>query len=499
MSKQKFILAIDEGTTGVTVQILNHSQEVISAAYREFPQYYPKPGWVEHDALLIWKVTLSNIRTAIKKAKIKPTQIAAIGVTNQRETFLLWDRKTSKPTGRAIVWQCRRSSDFCEKLKKQGLEPWIEQKTGLKIDPYFSLTKLKLLLDEHPRLRKQAKNHEVLFGTMDSWLLWNLTGGVVHATDWTNASRTMMLNLEGRFWDEDILKKFNIPAECLPRLHPSQVVFGFTQGLKVLPDGIPMSGIAGDQQAALFGQGCVKAGMAKNTYGTGCFLLVHTGRNPIYSKKGLIASLAATDIGHPAYVLEGSIFIAGAAVQWLRDGLKFFVHSRESEKMATAVKSADGVVVIPAFVGLGAPYWRSDVRGAIMGLTRGTTREHIVRATLKSLAFQTKDVYDVIEKETGIEIHELRVDGKVTQNNFLMQFQSDLLGIPIHRPKNIDTTVKGAALLAGLGIGFWKNKKELFEKQKWEKEFKPDKSKEVKHLYQGWQKAVKTLCDGGLR
>jgi len=494
MGKAHYILAIDEGTTGVTVQVFNHREQVVSSAYKEIPQYFPHPAWVEHDAVKIWQVTLQNIKSVLQKAKIKGNQIAAIGITNQRETFLLWDRKTSKPHGRAIVWQCRRSSDYCEKLKKQHLEPWIQKKTGLKIDPYFSLTKLKLLLDGHPTLRKKAKNHDALFGTMDSWLLWNLTDGVVHATDWTNASRTMMFNIQGLCWDEEILKKFNIPSECLPRLHPSIGVFGFTKGLKVLPDGIPLSGIAGDQQAALFGQGCVKSGTAKNTYGTGCFLLVHTGKNPVYSKKGLLTSLAATDIGHPAYVLEGSIFIAGAAIQWLRDGLKFFKHSHESEKMALEVKGADGVVVVPAFVGLGAPYWRSDVRGAIFGLTRGTTREHIVRATLKSLAFQTKDVYDVVQKETGIPIPELRVDGGATKNNFLMQFQADLLGIPILRPKNVETTVKGAALLAGLGIGYWKSKKELFQNDRIEKVFKPKKETPAPKLYRQWQDAIKMLC-----
>jgi len=494
MGRAQYILAIDEGTTGVTVQILNHRQEVVASSYREIPQYFPKPGWVEHDAIKIWQVTLQNIKAALQKGKIQPNQIAAIGITNQRETFLLWDRKTSKPQGRAIVWQCRRSSDYCEKLKRQKLEPWIQNKTGLKIDPYFSLTKLKLLFDDHPQWRKRARNHDLLFGTIDTWLLWNLTGGVVHGTDWTNASRTMMLNLDGRFWDDEILKKFNIPSECLPRLHPSQVVFGFTKGLKILPDGIPISGIAGDQQAALFGQGCVKAGMAKNTYGTGSFLLQHTGKNPIHSKKGLIASIAATDLGHPAYLLEGSIFIAGAAIQWLRDGLKFFAHAKNSEKMALAVKGNDGVVVVPAFVGLGAPYWRSDVRGAILGITRGTQREHIVRATLESLAFQTKDVFELMQKESGIPIPELRVDGKATQNNFLMQFQSDLLNVPVLRPRNIDTTVKGAALLAGLGIGFWKSKKELFQNQKWEKTFRPNKNRDGAHLYKQWEKAIKTLC-----
>ncbi len=495
MGKAQYILAIDEGTTGVTVQIFDHREEVAASAYHEIPQYFPKPGWVEHDAAKIWQVVQQTIQAALQKGKINPKQIAAIGITNQRETFLLWDRKTGQPQGRAIVWQCRRSGDYCEKLKKQKLEPWIQKKTGLKIDPYFSLTKLKLFFDENPTLRKKAQKHEVLFGTIDTWLLWNLTGGAVHATDWSNASRTLMLNLEGRFWDQEILNEFDIPQECLPHLHPSQNPFGFTKGLKVLPDGIPVTGMAGDQQAALFGQGCTRAGMAKNTYGTGCFLLQHTGSKRIDSKRGLLTSLSATDIGHPGYVLEGSIFIAGAAIQWLRDGLKFFAKSHHCEKMATSVLDNHGVVVVPAFVGLGAPHWRSDVRGAIFGLTRGVTREHIVRATLESLAFQTKDVFDLMQKESGVPIQELRVDGGATQNDFLMQFQADLLNTPVLRPHNIATTGKGAALLAGLGIGFWKNKKELASKEKWEKTFLPKKQDQpqIQHLYKNWTQAINTL------
>lgn len=494
MGKADYILAIDEGTTGVTVEIFNRREEVVSRAYREIPQFFPKPGWVEHDAAVIWQITLKNIQTALQIGKIKPSQIAAVGITNQRETFLMWDRKTGKPHGKAIVWQCRRSSDYCEKLKHRNLEPWIQKKTGLRIDPYFSLSKFKLYLEEHPAIKKRAQKGDSLFGTIDSWLLWHLTGGEVHATDWTNASRTMMLNLKTRKWDPEILKEFKIPSASLPLLFPSQGIFGTTKGLKVLPDGIPISGIAGDQQAALFGQGCFKKGMAKNTYGTGCFLLLNTGSKPVYSKKGLISSVGASDGAHPTYILEGSIFIAGAAIQWLRDGLRFFSKSHHSEKMATAVKSAGGVVVVPAFVGLGAPYWRSDVRGAVFGLTRGTSREHIVRATIKSLAFQTKDVYDVMVKETKLPIHELRVDGGAVQNNFLMQFQADLLGIPVLRPKNIETTVKGAALLAGLGVGYWKNKNELAKKEKWEKVFQPKRKTDAPKLYKQWEHAIKTLC-----
>ncbi len=495
MGKLNYILAIDEGTTGVTVQIFNHREEVVSSAYEEIPQYFPKPGWVEHDATKIWQITLKNIKTALEKGKVHPQQITAIGITNQRETFLLWDKETSKPHGKAIVWQCRRSSDYCDKLKKQNLEPWIQKKTGLKIDPYFSLTKLALHFDTHPALRKEARKGNLLFGTMDSWLLWHLSGAKVHATDWTNASRTMMLNINKRVWDDEILKKFRIPKECLPHLHPSQEIFGFTQGLGVLPDGIPISGIAGDQQAALFGQGCVEPGMAKNTYGTGCFLLQHTGSKPVHSKNGLLTSIAASNLSDPSYLLEGSVFIAGAAVQWLRDGLRFFKDSAASEKMATSVSSSDGVVVVPAFVGLGAPYWRSDVRGAILGLTRGTEQEHIVRATLESLAFQTKDVFDVMKKDSGVPIKELRVDGGATKNSFLMQFQADLLDVPVLRPKNIETTVKGAALLAGLTVGFWKNKEELASKEKWEKTFTPKKQnkKESAKLYSNWTQAIQTL------
>lgn len=496
MGKAQYILALDEGTTGITVQVFNHREEVVSSAYKEIPQYFPKPGWVEHDAEKIWQITQKNIQTALQKAKIKPNQIAAIGITNQRETFLLWDRQTGKPQGKAIVWQCRRSGDYCDKLKKQKLEPWIQKKTGLKIDPYFSLTKLKLYLDEHPSLRRKAAQGKVLFGTMDSWLLWKLTGGEVHATDWTNASRTMMFNIDSLSWDKEILKKFKIPTACLPNLQASQSLFGTTKGVRGLVDGTPIAGMVGDQQAALFGQGCMTKGMAKNTYGTGCFLLQHTGAKRVHSKGGLLTSVAASDASHPAYMLEGAIFIAGAAIQWLRDGLKFFNDSAQSEKIATSVAASDGVVVVPAFVGLGAPYWRSDVRGAIFGLTRGTTQEHIVRATLESLAFQTKDVFDLIQKESGIPIKELRVDGGATKNNFLMQFQSDLLNRTLLRPKNIETTVKGAALLAGLTVGYWKNKKELASKEKWEKRFSPKKQNLSlsQKLYSQWTDSVQTLC-----
>lgn len=495
MGKANYILAIDEGTTGITAHIYNRKEEVVASAYSEIPQIFPHPGWVEHDAGQIWHLTEKVIHAVLQKGKIKPTAIAAIGITNQRETFLLWDKRSSKPQGHAIVWQCRRSGDYCSRLKAKGMEPWIQKKTGLRIDPYFSLTKLKLYFDQHKHLKKLAQKGEVLFGTMDSWLLWNLTGGVIHATDWTNASRTMMFNIKKLCWDNEILKEFHLPQACLPQVLPSIEIFGFTKGLNVLPDGIPISGIAGDQQAAMIGQNCFRKGEAKNTYGTGCFLLQHTGNKPVFSKKGLLTSLAASGGDGAEYVLEGSIFIAGAAVQWLRDGLNFIKHSKEAEKLALSVPDTHGVMVVPAFVGLGAPYWRSDVRGAIMGLTRGANQAHITRAVLEAIAFQTRDVFETIQHESGFHIPELRIDGGATENNFLMQFQADLLNVPLHRPKNRETTVKGAALLAGLGVGFWRNKEELVSKQKWDKSFKPQKRKhqQALELYHNWSGAVQTL------
>lgn len=482
------VLAIDQGTTGTTVMIFDAAGRVRGRGYSEFHQYYPRPGWVEHDAQEIWTVTQRVIHAALRAARLKPTDIAGIGITNQRETTVLWERVSGKPVHRAIVWQDRRTAALCESLKATGAESAIHAKTGLVTDPYFSGTKLQWLFDNVKGARARAAR--LAFGTIDSWLIWKLTGGRVHATDYTNASRTLLFNIHNRQWDTELVQLFNIPAEVLPRVVSSAGVVGTTDA-RAFGAEVPIAGIAGDQQAALFGQACFRPGLVKNTYGTGCFLLMYTGDQAADSKRGLLTTMACAVDGRPAYAIEGSIFIAGAAVQWLRDGLGLIKHARESERLARQVDSTLGVYLVPAFVGLGAPYWDTAARGALVGLTRGVTKAHLARATLESLAYQTRDVVDTMAAESGRPLTGLRVDGGAAANNFLMQLQADLLGTIVDRPKVLETTALGAALLAGVGVGLWKSEHQLEQVRKRDRIFRPHMAPEKREaLYQGWRRAV---------
>jgi len=482
------VLAIDQGTTGTTALVFDHSGRVRGRGYSEFRQYYPRPGWVEHDPEEIWRVTKREIGVALRAARLRPPDIAAIGITNQRETAVLWDRRSGTPLNRAIVWQDRRTAAACEALKAEGVEPFVHAKTGLVIDPYFSGTKVQWLLD-HVRGRRARAGH-VAFGTVDSWLLWKLTGGQVHATDYTNASRTLLFNIHTRTWDEELLRLLNVPADLLPRVVSSAGVAGMTDA-RIFGAEVPIAGIAGDQQAALFGQACFRPGMVKNTYGTGCFLLMYTGEQAVTSRRGLITTLACAPDGTPAYATEGSVFIAGAAVQWLRDGLGLIKKAKDSAALARRVDSTLGVYLVPAFVGLGAPYWDTAARGALVGLTRGINRAHVTRATLESLAYQTRDVVDVMVAESGRPLGGLRVDGGAAANNWLMQFQADVLGTTVDRPKVIETTALGAALLAGLGVGLWKSQRALERVRRPDRIFRPAMAPERREaLYQGWRRAV---------
>jgi glycerol kinase len=457
------ILAIDQGTTGTTALVLDGRGRVASRGYAELPQHFPKPGWVEHDAEEIWATTLRAVGAAVSAAGISSGVggraarggLAAIGITNQRETTLLWDRRTGRAVARAIVWQDRRTSERCSVLRKAGAEAAIARSTGLRLDPYFSATKLEWLLRNVPGAARRASAGELAFGTVDTWLLWKLTGGAVHATEPTNASRTLLFHLRRLEWDDALLDRFGVPRSLLPEVRPSAGAFGTTRGVPGLTDGIPILGIAGDQQAALFGQGCVTAGGIKNTYGTGCFLMLHTGHRPVRSRAGLVTTVACGSRGEPAYALEGSIFVAGAAIQWLRDGLGIVSDAAESERIARSVPDSGGTYLVPAFAGLGAPHWRPDARGLWCGLTRGTTRAHLVRAALESIAYQTRDVVDVMRRESGSRIRSLRVDGGAARNDFLMQFQADLLGLPLERRAMVESTALGAAILAGIGAGIW--------------------------------------------
>lgn len=494
---KKYILAFDQGTTSSRAIIFNHNGEIVKIAQKEFNQYYPKPGWVEHDPMEIWGSQSGVAREVLETAGIRPEEIAAIGITNQRETTVIWDKNTGKPIYNAIVWQCRRTSEICEELKKRGLEDYIRDNTGLVIDAYFSATKIKWILDNVEGAREKAEKGELLFGNIDTWLIWNLTRGKVHVTDYTNASRTMLFNLKNLEWDENLLKELNIPKSMLPTVMPSSHIYGYTDpnifgGLR-----IPISGIAGDQQAALFGQACFKPGMAKNTYGTGCFLLMNTGEEMVKSKNGLITTIAWGIDGKVNYALEGSIFVAGAVVQWLRDELKIIHEANDSEYFAKKVEDSNGVYLVPAFTGLGAPYWDMEARGVIVGLTRGANKNHIIRAALESIAYQTRDVLEVMEEDSDIKLKELRVDGGASANNFLMQFQSDILGVPIKRPNIIETTSLGAAYLAGLAVGFWSCKEEIWEKWNVNMSFEPHMNLGKREkFYQGWKEAVKkALCD----
>ncbi len=488
---KSFILAIDQGTTGSTSLLIGKNGEAVSKVNLEFTQYYPKPGWVEHDPMEIWNCTLKTVFAALKKTGVKPSQIAAIGITNQRETTVLWDKKTGKPIYNAIVWQCRRTANICDELKKAGHSKMISSRTGLVVDAYFSGTKVKWILDNVKGARAAASKGNISFGTIDSWLIYNLTGGKTHAIEISNASRTMLYNIKKLCWDKEILKVLNIPESVLPEVVPSSGIIGYTNGVKGIPDGIPIAGVAGDQQAALFGQTCFKEGSSKCTYGTGSFLLMNTGKKPVMSKSGMLTTIAWKIGGEVTYALEGSVFICGAAIQWLRDGLQIVPNAVASEKLAASVPDTGGVYFVPALVGLGAPHWDMYARGTIVGITRGTNRAHVTRAALEAMCYQTRDVVDAMAKDSGIPLHSLYVDGGAVANNFLMQFQSDVLGVAVDRPKMIETTALGCALLAGLAVGFWPDMKALEKARKQDKQFKPKmKVKDREMLYNGWKRAV---------
>jgi len=486
-----YILAIDQGTTGSRAIVYDREGKKVASAYEEFTQYFPKPGWVEHDPEEIWKSVKNTVQSVL--AEVPRGSIDAIGITNQRETTLVWDRETGEPVYNAIVWQCRRTAGRCAELKKsEDIVDFFISRTGLPIDAYFSATKVEWILDNVPSARERAKNGKLLFGTADTWVLYKLTGGAVHATDFTNASRTMLFNIERRTWDDEILGIFRIPERMLPEVKSSSSVFGKTIKMQDLESGIPISGIAGDQQAALFGQNCFEPGSTKNTYGTGCFLLLNAGLRRPFSRYGLITTLGCDECGKPVYVLEGAIFIAGAALQWLRDGLKVLPAAAESETMANSVEDTGGVFFVPSFVGLGAPYWDSDARGSIFGITRGTRAQHIVRAALEAMCYQTRDVLEAMRKDTGLEISSLKIDGGAVKNNFLCQFQSDILGIEVIRPQDIEITALGAAYLAGLAVGYWADAKEIKKCWKCDTVFTPAISKQrADDLYAGWSDAVR--------
>lgn len=495
MAEKKYIVAFDQGTTSSRTLVLDHDANIVSVAQREFTQIYPRPGWVEHDAREIWATQSSTLTEALAKAGISSDEIAAIGITNQRETTVVWEKATGKPVYNAIVWQCRRTTDICARLKKEGLEDYIRENTGLVIDPYFSGTKIAWILENVEGARQKADNGELLFGTIDTWLIWNMTQGRVHVTEYTNASRTMLFNIHKLDWDETMLKALNIPRSMLPEVKASSEIYGQTNIGGRGGTRIPIAGAAGDQQAALFGHICVEEGQAKNTYGTGCFMLMNTGKKAVKSTHGLVTTLCCDEKGKPAYALEGSIFVAGAAIQWLRDELKFFTDSEDSEYFAEKVGTSNGVYVVPAFTGLGAPYWDPFARGAILGLTRGVNRNHITRATLESIAYQTKDVLTAMLADAQTDLKTLRVDGGAVANNFLMQFQSDILQKPVERPQILEVTAYGSAYLAGLAVGYWSSLDELRKVATVERVFKPSKdvAKQEKR-YAGWRKAVERAC-----
>lgn len=488
---EQYIMSLDQGTTSSRAILFNQKGDIVYSAQREFTQYFPKPGWVEHNASEIWSSILAVIANCLAESGVNAAQIAGIGITNQRETTVVWEKDTGHPIYNAIVWQSRQTADICSKMKEDGLEDLIREKTGLLIDPYFSATKVKWILDHVEGARERAQKGELLFGTIDSWLIWNLSGGEVHVTDYSNASRTMMYNIHELKWDQEILDLLQIPAAMLPEVKGSSEIYAHTVPYHFFGAEIPIAGAAGDQQAALFGQACYREGDIKNTYGTGCFMLMNTGETAIRSKHGLITTIAWGVGGKVEYALEGSIFIAGSAVQWLRDGLRMIRDSKDSELYASRVESTDGVYLVPAFVGLGSPYWDSDVRGAMFGLTRGTTKEHFIRATLESLAYQTRDVLTAMQQDSGNGLARMRVDGGAVRNNLLMQFQSDILGCPVERPIIGETTALGAAYLAGLAVGFWSSCEEISAQWASERIFEPVmKEEERERLYSGWQRAV---------
>jgi glycerol kinase len=488
---KQYVLAIDQGTTSSRCIIFDKKGNTIAVAQQEFTQLFPKPGWVEHDALEIWESVQQTLKTVLRQ--VDPSHISAIGITNQRETAVVWNKHTGKPVYNAIVWQSRQTMDICNDLKKRGFEPAVRQKTGLVIDAYFSGSKVKWILDNVDGARAAAEAGDLLFGTIDSWLLWNLTQEKTHATDYSNASRTMLFDIHTCRWDEELCAALTVPASMLPKVMDSSAMYGHIHAdLMGGVSDIPVSGIAGDQQAALFGQGCFQPGMAKNTYGTGCFMLMNTGTEAVASKNGLLTTIAWGLDGKVEYALEGSIFVTGSAVKWLRDAVELFQDAEDTEQYATSLSSNDGVYLVPAFVGLGTPYWDSEVRGAVFGLTRGTGKAHLIRATLESIAYQTKDVLSVMEKDSGLRLRTLRVDGGAVRNNFLMQFQADVLGVGVERPVVQETTALGAAYLAGLATGFWKDRSDIAQNWQLERSFKAKMTKTtVKSLYKGWQMAVK--------
>lgn len=489
--KESYIMAIDEGTTSTRAIIFNHSGEKVADAQREFTQYFPEPGWVEHNANEIWNAVLSTIANVFIESGIQPSQIDGIGITNQRETTVIWDKKTGLPIYNAIVWQSRQTNDIADKLKTDGYTEMIREKTGLLIDSYFSATKIRWILDQVPGAQKRAEDGELLFGTIDTWLLWKLTGGEVHVTDYTNASRTMLFNIHDLKWDEEILNILNIPKKLLPEVKANSEVYGHTKEYHFYGSSVPIAGMAGDQQSALFGQLALKPGMVKNTYGTGSFIVMNTGEEPTVSNNNLLTTIGYSINGKVNYALEGSVFVAGSAIQWLRDSMKLVQTAPESEEAAKASTSENEVYVVPAFTGLGAPYWDADARGAVFGITRGTTNNDFIKATLQSMAYQTRDVVDTMKKDSGIDIPALRVDGGAAKNDFLMQFQADILNTPIERAKNLETTAMGAAFLAGLAVGYWKDTDELKNIFEVGQTFKPNMPEdERENLYEGWQQAV---------
>lgn len=489
---QQYIIALDQGTTSSRAVLLDKNANIVEVAQREFTQIYPQAGWVEHNPMEIWASQSSTLNEVVAKAGIRADQITAIGITNQRETTIVWEKETGKPVYNAIVWQCRRTSATCDQLKADGFEEYIRETTGLVVDPYFSGTKVKWILDNVEGAREKAERGELLFGTVDTWLVWKLTQGRAHVTDYTNASRTMLFNIHTKQWDEKMLEILNIPCSMLPEVKNSSEIYGQTNIGGMGGVRIPVAGIAGDQQAALYGHLCVEAGQAKNTYGTGCFMLMNTGERAVRSQNGLLTTIACNAKGEPCYALEGSIFMGGASIQWLRDELKIIHDARDSEYFATKVDSTNGVYVVPAFTGLGAPYWDPYARGAIVGLSRGSNRNHIVRATLESIAYQTREVLDAMQSDSGVKLETLRVDGGAVANNFLMQFQADILNAKVERPVVREVTALGAAYLAGLATGFWSSLEELRGKAEIDVTFDPDNDDAKRNRrYQGWKKAVK--------
>jgi glycerol kinase len=490
-TKTSYILAIDQGTTSSRAMLFDHDGGIAGMAQREFPQIFPQPGWVEHNPRDIMTSVLSTMTEVISNAQVDPSRIAGIGITNQRETTVVWERSTGQPIHNAIVWQSRQSADICDRLKAEGHEESVREKTGLLIDPYFAGTKVRWILDRVEGAQARAEAGELLFGTIDTWLIWNLTGGKVHVTDATNASRTLMYDIHAREWDDELLRMLAVPRAMLPDVKSSSEVYGDTQARHFFGKEVPIAGIAGDQQAALFGQACFEEGLAKNTYGTGCFMLMNTGGKAVRSTNGLLTTIAWDVGGKVEYALEGSIFVAGSVVQWLRDGLRMFGKASDSQAYAERAKDNGGVYVVPAFVGLGAPYWKSDVRGAVFGLSRGTTKEQFIRAALESMAYQTRDVLEAMQADAGIKLKELRADGGAIANDFMAQFQADILDVTLLRPKVQETTAQGAAYLAGLAVGFWKDKNDIAMRWAVDREFKPAMTKERRDdLYEGWKQAV---------